>query len=374
MRKFIFFILAATTFAIVINAQIRVKKYGQLQVGQESSDVSTIPSNRKDTISRIQVFGPCGDMGEGARITFGDAALTDNLNVLIGELGTTDCDKLWLHGKRGTYITATSNAEDTIAFFDAEKGRYFQFNCDVKTTGIFVRSDARFKENILPLTCSDKLCELTAVSYKLKSNATPQNDRPRAVSSASFSDKETRDNEFFRQYYQNLQNQPTRFGFIAQEVKEVYPELVHTDSLGNMYVDYLGMIPLLVNAVKELKERSDSLEFILSKTTYTELPQLTPVQKASIENLTISTCKLYQNSPNPFNFATEIKCDIPEPITNAEILIFDIQGTLKLKKTISSRGKTFVTINANELSPGMYIYALIIDGQERESKRMILTD
>ena len=37
MRKFIFFILAATTFAIVINAQIRVKKYGQLQVGQESS-------------------------------------------------------------------------------------------------------------------------------------------------------------------------------------------------------------------------------------------------------------------------------------------------------------------------------------------------
>lgn len=142
MRKFIFFILAATTFAIVINAQIRVKKYGQLQVGQESSDVSTIPSNRKDTISRIQVFGPCGNMGEGARITFGDAALADNLNVLIGELGTTDCDKLWLHGKRGTYITATSNAEDTIAFFDAEKGRYFQFNCDVKTTGIFVRSDA----------------------------------------------------------------------------------------------------------------------------------------------------------------------------------------------------------------------------------------
>ena len=134
------------------------------------------------------------------------------------------------------------------------------------------------------------------------------------------------------------------------------------------------MIPLLVNAVKELKERSDSLEFILSKTTYTELPQLTPVQKASIENLTNSTCKLYQNSPNPFNFTTEIKCDIPEPITNAEILIFDIQGTLKLKKTISSRGKTFVTINANELSPGMYIYALIIDGQERESKRMILTD
>ena len=47
MRKFIFFILAATTFAIVINAQIRVKKYGQLQVGQKVQTSAPFPPTGK---------------------------------------------------------------------------------------------------------------------------------------------------------------------------------------------------------------------------------------------------------------------------------------------------------------------------------------
>jgi hypothetical protein len=41
-------------------------------------------------------------------------------------------------------------------------------------------------------------------------------------------------------------------GFIAQEVQEVIPEAVHPRPDGFLAVDYNRIIPLLVEAVKEL--------------------------------------------------------------------------------------------------------------------------
>ena len=40
---------------------------------------------------------------------------------------------------------------------------------------------------------------------------------------------------------------------------------------------------------------------------------------------------------------------------------------------ITERGSTSVTINGNTLSAGMYLYALVADGQVIDTKRMILT-
>jgi len=43
-----------------------------------------------------------------------------------------------------------------------------------------------------------------------------------------------------------------RYGFIAQEVQKTYPDLVKEDSEGKLSVDYLGVIPILVEALKEI--------------------------------------------------------------------------------------------------------------------------
>jgi hypothetical protein len=43
-------------------------------------------------------------------------------------------------------------------------------------------------------------------------------------------------------------------GFIAQEVQEVFPELVKTDDEGMLSVDYIGMIPHLVESIKTLND------------------------------------------------------------------------------------------------------------------------
>lgn len=49
-------------------------------------------------------------------------------------------------------------------------------------------------------------------------------------------------------------------GVIAQEVEEVFPELVSTDASGYKRVNYIGLIAPLIEAVKELDGRLAALE------------------------------------------------------------------------------------------------------------------
>jgi len=47
---------------------------------------------------------------------------------------------------------------------------------------------------------------------------------------------------------------------------------------------------------------------------------------------------------------------------------------LQLKEyQISNKGDGSIQINGSELKPGMYLYSLIIDKKEIDTKRMILT-
>ena len=56
-------------------------------------------------------------------------------------------------------------------------------------------------------------------------------------------------------------NDTNHTGFIAQEVKEVFPSLVNgTDGNKDMGVDYHGILAHLVNCVKELKAENDLLK------------------------------------------------------------------------------------------------------------------
>jgi len=46
---------------------------------------------------------------------------------------------------------------------------------------------------------------------------------------------------------------------IAQEVEKIFPELVEKDEKGFLSVNYTGLIPHLIEAVKELKEQNEVL-------------------------------------------------------------------------------------------------------------------
>ena len=97
-------------------------------------------------------------------------------------------------------------------------------------------SDARYKTNVTSLKDrASRLLELKGVSFRWRDEVHFDND--------------------------------THFGFIAQEVEDVFPEIVREDSQGlrSLQIDAVG--PLLVEAFRMLQQRVIALESELTSTT-----------------------------------------------------------------------------------------------------------
>jgi hypothetical protein len=99
-------------------------------------------------------------------------------------------------------------------------------------------SDERFKKNIKALgTSMEMIMRLKPCTYELKV-------------------------EEFKKY-----NPPAgiHYGFIAQELQKVVPEIVKENNDGYLTVDYSGLIPILVKGLKEQQEEIDQLKAILKR-------------------------------------------------------------------------------------------------------------
>jgi hypothetical protein len=44
---------------------------------------------------------------------------------------------------------------------------------------------------------------------------------------------------------------------LAQELQKIYPELVSTDDKGILSVNYIGLIPVMLESIKDLKAEID---------------------------------------------------------------------------------------------------------------------
>ena len=56
-----------------------------------------------------------------------------------------------------------------------------------------------------------------------------------------------------------------RIGVLAQEIQEVFPELVTEDDNEMLAVNYQGLVPVLINALKEQDEKINRLEKLVEK-------------------------------------------------------------------------------------------------------------
>jgi len=103
-------------------------------------------------------------------------------------------------------------------------------------------SDERLKENIKPLQNNlNRILLLRGVSYNTKKEFYNISD-PQKLSMA-MSDKRK------------------DFGFLAQEIKEVFPEVVSLDSTTSYYsVNYVKLIPVLIEAIKEQQMQIEELK------------------------------------------------------------------------------------------------------------------
>ena len=94
----------------------------------------------------------------------------------------------------------------------------------VSGAGVVLTSDHRYKKNITPVTGAlEKLSKLNPVNYDWRKDE---------FKNKGFSDKK-------------------QWGFIAQEIEKVMPELVIETRNGYLGLNYTGVIPLLTKAMQE---------------------------------------------------------------------------------------------------------------------------
>jgi hypothetical protein len=212
-------------------------------------------------------------------------------------------------------------------------------------------SDKRMKENFRKIqTPLGKILKMDGLEYDFISN-----------------EKETFSNESEKSA--SLKHEKNKLGFIAQDLEKIAPEAVfYAEQEDRYYINYDAIIPIIVEAMKEQQIRIDNLE--------SEINNLKSSQKnndASFEKDKVQSATLGQNIPNPFSETTHIAISLPQSVGKATLYVYNMQGVQIKSFTLNERGETSITIEGNSLKAGMYLYTLIADSKEVDTKKMILT-
>lgn len=67
-------------------------------------------------------------------------------------------------------------------------------------------------------------------------------------------------NGYHYKWIEESRNKELQTGLIAQEVQKIFPELVQTNDKGFLSVNYIGLIPHLIEAMKELRKENTALK------------------------------------------------------------------------------------------------------------------
>ena len=347
MKKLI--LALAFCVSLCANAQLTVYENGQVRVGN-----NTTPNKLSAT---LDVSDSETDLFSSTHMPAGSISFGSGTGALLS--GCSSVGHINLYGGRSLEIgVGTVRNVFKMSQEISSVPVCASFSCDVRATSFLTTSDARMKKNVASLNdLFEKLTDVNAVSYNLSGGS------QEGKSTFAAKDSDT----------QNaiVADDRLHFGFIAQEIKEIYPNLVVEDEEGLLAIDYAGFIPILVDAYKNLAEKLKEQEDVIKSLTNQRSPSFMP---ASVNGIDEESAVLKQNRPNPFNVSTSIECFLPQNVASAFICIYDLQGKQVHKIDILNRGNVINIIDASYFAPGMYIYSLITDGIEIDSKRMIITD
>lgn len=156
------------------------------------------------------------------------------------------------------------------------------------------------------------------------------------------------------------------YGLSAEQLEEIFPDLVYDNGDGTKSVNYVEMVPILLQAINELSAKVEELEGGDSS----RKAKLATGLPSADEDVTLLS--LGQNKPNPFGKTTSIAVSVPEDVRTAFLYVYNLNGNKVAQVDITARGASSVTLSASNLSDGMYLYSLIADGKVVETRRMIV--
>ena len=233
---------------------------------------------------------------------------------------------------------------------------------------MFTATDSRLSDNLVSLGERDNggkatlenVLNMNVVEYNLKSQLSEE--MPDIIAQEKAEEIRT-SYEFLKKKDEEMVSR-RHFGVDAKELQKVYPDLVLEGQDGYLAVNYSELVPLLIRSIQALKQELDEVK---SKSNARKR-----AATAIDPSLAASGNILYQNTPNPFKEQTVIRFKLAEDVQNASICIFDMTGKT-LKKLPISSGMESVSIGGYELGEGMFLYSLIVNGQEIDTKKMVIT-
>ena len=167
------------------------------------------------------------------------------------------------------------------------------------------------------------------------------------------------------EYNMRSDSEQKRIGLLADELKEVFPQVVIASQDGTLGINYFDMVPVLLCCIQELKNQLDIrteriADIMLSR--YAGTSAAREIQ-AVIGNALLSVTPTSAES-------AEVRFLLTEDVVNAHINITDMGGHVMTKLPVSP-SETCATINTGTLNEGIYLCTLFANGQNVGTKRLV---
>lgn len=218
---------------------------------------------------------------------------------------------------------------------------------------LVIPSDMRLQDNVMNLSrglsesdALERLLDMNVIKYNYVEPKLDSNDSTVVVPD------ENADSYLKRSHY----------GLSAQELQSIYPDLVVEGQDGYLCVNYIELVPILIQSIQELKQELDEIRNEASKTRGT----------TEFTNPIASQNVLYQNSSISVKENTIIRYKVAENNQSASINIYDLRGKM-LKEYPISTGNGSISVGGYEIGEGMFLYSLVVNGQEIDTKKMIIS-
>lgn len=165
-------------------------------------------------------FGKSSSVNGSNTFAFGEGCIARSGQTVVGHWNKENENAYFIVGD------GTSNSTRSTIFEVTSAGAYFSGSA-------LSSSDARLKNNISPIeNALDKIMKIRGVTYNW--------DKSVAVNANASS--------------------ALQYGVVAQEIEKIFPDLVSDGLNGYKAVNYNGIIPVLIQAVKEQQNEIDELK------------------------------------------------------------------------------------------------------------------
>ena len=141
------------------------------------------------------------------------------------------------------------------------------------------------------------------------------------------------------------------YGLAADQLQEVYPELVYEDADGNYSINYVEMVPLLVQSIRELSAKVTALEAQLGISDPSKPVLKTKGKTEDADNVTLT---------------------LPDNGQEATLNVYDLSGKLLRTSTVNAASAPDLSSYTRGLPTGTYAYSLTMDGKKQKARKVVV--